>query len=44
MRVWQVLVANQILAKIMAWQIIGMANFESEPISDLISASGELGL
>jgi hypothetical protein len=31
-RVWQVLVANQILAKIMACQIIGMTNFGNEPI------------
>jgi hypothetical protein len=30
--VWQVLVANQILAKIMAYQIIDMANFGSKPI------------
>jgi hypothetical protein len=29
---WQVLVANQMIAKIMACQIIGLANFESQPI------------
>ena len=34
-RVWQVLVANQILAKIMTCQIFGMANFGSKPIKPI---------
>jgi hypothetical protein len=31
-RCWQVLVANQIITKIMTYQIYGLANFESQPI------------
>jgi len=38
-RVWQVLVANQILAKIMTCQIFGMANFGSEPIRPKLVAT-----
>jgi hypothetical protein len=29
---WQILVANQTVAKIIAYQIFGMANFENQPI------------
>jgi len=36
-RVWQVLVENQILAKTMACQIFGMANFGSKPIRPLFT-------
>jgi len=32
MRGWQVLVANQILAKILVCQIFGMAKFDHKPI------------
>ena len=31
-RSWQDLVVNQIIAKIMAYQIFGLANFGSQPI------------
>jgi hypothetical protein len=35
-RIWQVLIANQILAKIMACQIFDMANFGRQPIKPFI--------
>lgn len=38
MRVWQVLVANQILAKTITCQIVGTTDFGGKPIRPLVHA------